>query len=107
MVHTCQWKHSFPEKRPDQLFQSVIQPCLFIPVKASKYSAIFQIFRQTGTSNGIYTCSSTSFGNLYFKYILSTEAEYISITNRPGINAHFKKLRRENIISESIESSLI
>ena len=63
------------------------------------------MFHQIVAFNGIETCSATSFINSDFKYILSTEAEAISITNLPDVNSRLSKLRQDNIISEYIESS--
>ena len=45
-----------------------------------------------------------SYRNFDFKSKLLDEAEARSIKNRPDINAHLTKLRRENIISEYVEN---
>ena len=103
MVHPCRWKHNLPARRPDQLTQVVMQPRILKPIKASKYSTTYQIFSQTGTFNGIDTCSATSYGNFGFNSMLTFEAEARSISNRPDINAHLSHLRKEKIISECVE----
>ena len=73
-------------------------------MKASNYSTIFQIIHQTGTFNGIDTCSDASFVGLGFKYILSAESQVRSINNLPDINDLLIKLRQENIFSEYVDS---
>ena len=62
------------------------------------------MYHQNGNFNGTGTCSATSFGKFNFNSILSTEAKAISIMNCPDINAHLRKLRQNNIISEFVES---
>ena len=104
MIHPCRWQHNLPARRPDQLCQAVIQPRIIRPMKASKYSTSFQMFQQTGTFNGIDTCSATSYGNFDFSSKLSAEAQARSISNRPDINAHLSRLRKEKVISEYVES---
>ena len=104
MVHPCRWQHNLPARKPDQLCQAVMQPRILRPMKASKYSTSFQMFNQTGTFNGIDTCSATSYGNFDFISKLTAEAEARSIFNRSDINAHLSKLREENVISEYVES---
>ena len=74
MIHTCSWKHNLSAKLPDQLCQAVVNPRLLKPIKASKYSTTFQLFHQTGSFNGIDTCSATSFGRFNFRSKLSMEA---------------------------------
>lgn len=103
MVHPCRWKHNLPARKPDQLCQAVMQPRVLRPMKASKYSTSFQMFHQSGTFNGIDTCSATNYGNFDFSSKLTAEAEARSITNRPDINAHLSKLREENVISKYTE----
>ena len=88
-----------PEKRSEQIFQTVIQPLLLKPVKVSNYSTIFQIFHQTGAFNGIDTFSAINFRNFDLKSILSSEAKAISITNCSHINAYLIKIRQDKIIS--------
>lgn len=104
MIHSCRWKHNLPSARSDQLCQAVIQPRTLKPIQASKYSMSFQMFQQSGSFNGIDTCSAVSYGNFDFKSKLLDEAEARSIKNRPDINAHLTKLRREKIISEYVEN---
>ena len=103
-IHTCSWQHNLSSKYPDQLCQAVVNPRLLKPVKASKYSNSFQLFHQTGSFNGIDTCTATSFGKFDFRSKLSMEAEARSISNRPDSNAHLSKLRQDGIISEYVES---
>ena len=103
MVHTCRWQHNLTSKKPDQLCQAVIQPRVIKPARAKKYSMSFQMFHQTGSFNGIDTCSATSFGEFNIQSKLLFEAEARSISNRPDINALLTKLREENIISPRIE----
>ena len=62
------------------------------------------MFHQTGTFKLIDTLSVTSFVNFDFKYIISAEAEAISVTNCPDDNDHLSKLRQEKIISECVDS---
>ena len=62
------------------------------------------MFHQTGTFNGIDTFSATRFGGFNFNSILYEEVEARSVVNRPDINAHLKKLRQENIISQFFKS---
>ena len=102
-VHPCRWTHSLPSKQPDQLCQAVIQPRILKPVKASKYTIGFQMFQQSGSFNGIDTCSATSYGRFDFNSKLIRESEARSIANRPDINAHLSKLREEDIISQYAE----
>jgi len=102
-IHPCRWKHNLCSKCPDQLCQAVVNPRLLKPVKASKFSNTFQLFHQTGSFNGIDTCTATSFGKFDFTSHLLTEAEARSIANRPDINAHLSKLKQEGIISEFVE----
>ena len=83
MIHTCRWKHNLASKRPDQLYQAVLQPRIVKPVKASLYSTSYQIFLQNGIFSGIDTCSATSYGNYNFKSILLSESEARSIYNLP------------------------
>jgi hypothetical protein len=104
MIHPCRWHHNLSSRKPDQLCQAVVQPRILKPVKASKYSTSFQMFHQTGTFNGIDTCSATSYGNFHFRSKLMAESEARSISNRPDINAHLSKLRSENVISKFVES---
>jgi hypothetical protein len=103
MVHPCRWQHNLTSKKPDQLCQAVIQPRVLKAAKAKKYSMSFQMFHQTGSFNGIDTCSATSFGEFNIKSKLLFEAEARSIANRPDINALLTKLREEDIISPHIE----
>ena len=67
MVHTCLWKQKIPGKKLTNFSKAIIQPRLLKPVKASKYSIGFRMFYQTGTFNGIYTCSATSLGSFRFQ----------------------------------------
>ena len=62
------------------------------------------MFHQTGTFNGIETFSATRFGGFNFNSILYEEVEARSVVNCPDINAHLKKLRQENIISQFFKS---
>jgi hypothetical protein len=62
------------------------------------------MFYQTGTFNGIDTCSASSYGNFDFRSKLSAESEARSISNHLDIHAHLSKLREENTISEFVES---
>jgi hypothetical protein len=103
MIHPCRWQHNLSSKQPDQLCQAVIQPRIIKPIKASKYSIGFQMFQQSGSFNGIDTCSATSYGKFDFNSKLIRESEARSITNRPDINFHLSKLREENIISKYAE----
>ena len=104
MIHSCRWKHNLRSARSDQLCQAVIQPRIIRSVQASKYSTSFHLFQQSGTFNGIDTCSAVSFGNFDFKSKLIDEAEARSIKNRPDINVHLTKLRREKVISRYVEN---
>ena len=65
------------------------------------------MFHQTGTFNGIDTCSATIFENPDLEYIIYAKSEARSIKNIPDINANLIKLRQENIISEYFESRKI
>ena len=103
-VHPCSWQHNLPSRRPDQLCQAVLQPRILKPVKASKYSTSFQMFHQSGTFNGIDTCSTANFGNFDFTSKLSRESEARSIIHRPDINAHLTHLRKEGHISEFVKT---
>ena len=103
MIHPCRWKHNLASKRADQLCQAVINPRIIKPVQASKYSTSFQMFQQSGTFNGIDTCSNTSFGNFDFKSLLIDESEARSISNRPDINNHLNKLKEDEVISDYVE----
>ena len=103
MIHVCRWKHNLPSLKPDQLCQVVSQPRTLKPVKASQYSISYELFQQTGSFNGIDTCSATSFGKFDFYSLLLAEAEARSIFNRPDIAAHLKRLRQEKVISKYIE----
>ena len=102
-VHPCRWKHTLPARKADQLSQVVVQPRILKPVKASKYTNTYTMFRQMGNFNGIDTCSATSYGDFSFKSLLQSEAQARSISNRPDINAHLSKLRKEEIISGYVE----
>ena len=56
-----------------------------------------------GIFNGIDTCSHTSYGNYNFRSKLSFEADALSISNRPDVNAHLRKLSNDNSMSEFVE----
>ena len=62
------------------------------------------MFQQMVTFNGIDTSSRTSYGNYNFRSKLSFEAEAISISNRPDVNAHLSKVSNNNVMSEFIEN---
>ena len=102
-IHPCRWKHNLPARRTDQLCQAVVKPRIVKYVRVATYCATFQMFQQQGTFNGINTCSNTTYGNFYSTSKLSAEAEVRSIVNRPNINAHLTKLRKEKVISEYVE----
>ena len=104
MIHTYDWKHNLSVKRPDQSCQDAVNPRLLKPIKASKYATTFQLFQQTGSFNGIDTCSATSYGKFNFGSKLSMEAEARSISNRHDLNAHLSKLRQDGVISEFVEA---
>ena len=104
-IHPCRWKHHLPARRTDQLCQAVVKPRIVRPVRVSKYCSTFQMFQQNGTFNGLDTCSNTTYGNFDSISKLSAEAEARSIANRPDINAHLTKLRKEKVISEYVEKS--
>ena len=104
MIHTVQWQHNLPSKQPDQLCQAVVNPRTLKPVKPSKYSTSYQMFQQTGTFNGLDTCTHTSYGNFDFTSKLNNEAEARSLANRPDINAHLGKLSKDGIISTFVEN---
>ena len=57
-------------------------------VSASKSSTSFEMFEQTGTFNGVDTCSVTNYGNFDFNSKLTNEYEARLLINRPDINAH-------------------
>ena len=61
------------------------------------------MFQQTGSFNGIDTCSATSYGRFDFNSKSIRESESRSIFNRPYINVNLSKLREENIISQYVE----
>ena len=92
-----------PARKTDQLSLVVVQPRILRPVKASTYTNTYTMFKQTGNFNGIDTCSATSYGDYSSKSLLQAEAEARSISNRPDINAHLSKLRKEKVISEFVE----
>ena len=91
-------------KLPDQLCQAVVNPRLLKPIKASKYSTIFQLFHQTGSFNGTDTYFATSFGKLNVGSKLSIEVEARSISNRHDLNARLTNLRQDGVISEFVEA---
>ena len=103
MIRTCNWKHNLLAKRPDKVCQAVVNPRLLKPVKASKYSTTFQLFQQTGSFNGIDTCSATSYDNFNFDSKLSMEVEARSISNRHDLNEHLNKLTQDGVLSEFVE----
>ena len=92
-----------PARRADQLAQVVVQPRIIRPVKAHTYTNSYTMFKQNGNFSGIGTCSATSFGDFSQRSMLSSEVEARSIRNRPDINAHLSKLRKEDVITEWAE----
>ena len=97
-INPCFWKYNLLLRRPDQICQSVIQPCILKPIKYSKYPTSYCIFYQYEKLNGIDTCSASSYGNFDSTSNLLEEYEYRSMLNRPNINAHLKELCRKSII---------
>ena len=100
MIHPCrQPKHILPAETSDQLCHAVIKSRTIKPVKASAFSNAFQMHTQTGTFNGLDTCSCTTFHKFDKCSKLSSEIVSRSITNRPDINAHVNTLVSENVLS--------
>ena len=95
-IHPCRWKHNLSSNVPDQLCQTVVQPRILKPMKASSYSTSYQLFKQSGSFNGIDTCSATMFGRFDLPVsLLLNESEGRSLQNRPDLVCHVSKLQEE------------
>lgn len=105
MIHQCKWKHNLPARRSDQLAQVVINPRQLKPIKASKYSHAFQMYQQTGSFNGIDTCTNTTYGKFDKCSLLEKEAEARSLYNRHDVNSHLSRLVEEDVVSDIVAQS--
>ena len=94
-LHTPrQPNHILPSGKGDQLCHAVIKPRTIKPMRASKYSNIYQMHEQRGSFQGVDTCDVTDFGDFSFTSVLLDESESRSVKNRPDINSllnHYEK----------------
>ena len=94
-LHTPrQPNHILPSGKGDQLCHDVIKPRTIKPMRASKYSNIYQMHEQRGSFQGVDTCDVTDFGDFSFTSVLLDESESRSVKNRPYINSllnHYEK----------------
>ena len=98
-VHTPrQPYHIIPSEKGDQLCHAVVKTRLIKPMRAAKYSNIYQMHEQRGSFQGIDTCDVTDFGDFSFTSILLDESESRSIMNRPDINSLLDSLEKDGYI---------
>ncbi len=86
--------HILPSRQGDQLCHAVIKPCLIHPMRASKYSNIYQMHEQRGSFQGVDTCDVTNFGDFSFCSVLLDDSELRTIKHRPDINALLDSLEK-------------
>ena len=71
-VHTPrQPYHIIPSEKGDQLCHAVVKTRLIKPMRAAKYSNIYQMHEQRGSFQGIDTCDVTDFGDFRFCSVLN------------------------------------
>ena len=106
MVHTPRLpKHILPSKYSDQLAHCVIHCRTVKPMKSTKYSTQFQLFKQKGTFNGIDTFGITDFQNMEIFSELLAHYESLAIVHRRDTNALLTKMSDDGKIGKCVANS--
>ena len=98
--------HILPSEKGDQLCHAVVKSRFIKPMRASKYSNIYQMQHQTGNFQGIDTCDIVNFGDFSYCSALLDESESRSLMKRPDINSLLDNFEQDGYMTSSTVNGL-
>ena len=105
-LHTPRTPHHLPSYESDQLSHAIIRSRTIRSFKASEYSNSYQMYKQTGSFQGIDTCDLCNFGDFSFSSKLLSETESRSIHHRPDINDLLDKFEKFGYLSHQVKENM-